>query len=178
MSSLQDQLLKAGLISKDKATKVKGAQRKQQKIDRKHKRETLDEAKLAAEKALAEKAERARQLNLQKNQQAEEKALIAQVKQLIESNQQDTGKPLISFNFSDKGAIKKLEVSNEVHRHLTNGLLAIARIGTGYALVPKGIAEKIQQRKADYIVVLNEKVEQVEQDDPYADYQIPDDLMW
>ena len=178
MSSLQDQLLKAGLISKDKATKVKGAQRKQQKIDRKHKLNTPDEAKLAAEKALAEKAEKARLLNQQKNQQAEEKALLAQVKQLIESNQQDTGKPLIAFNFSDKGVIKKLEVSNEVYRYLTNGLLAIARHNERYALVPKAVAEKIQQRKAEFIVVLNDKVETIEQDDPYADYQIPDDLMW
>ena len=40
MSSLQDQLLKAGLVSKDKATKAKSAKRKQAKINRKHKIES------------------------------------------------------------------------------------------------------------------------------------------
>jgi|GEM_PF-7988 len=178
MSSLQDQLLKAGLTTKDKANKAKSAKRKQQKVARKHKVDSVDENKLAAEKALAEKAERDRLLNLEKNAKAEEKAVAAQIRQLIESNKQDLGKPVITFNFSDNGAIKKLEVSNEVHRHLTNGQLAIAREDTQYALVPKPVAEKIMQRSQDYIVVLHETVDQVEEDDPYADYQIPDDLMW
>lgn len=178
MSSLQDQLLKAGLTTKDKANKAKGAKRKQQKIARKQKQPQVDESKLAAEKAMAEQAERARELNQQKNAKAEEKALFAQVKQLVESNQQTYGKPAISFNFSDSGAIKKIEVSNEIHRHLSNGLLAIAKINNQFFLVPKLIAEKIMQRREDIIITLNDRVEEVDEDDPYADYQIPDDLMW
>lgn len=178
MSSLQDQLLKAGLTTKDKANKAKGAKRKQQKIARKQKQPQVDESKLAAEKAMAEQAERARELNQQKNAKAEEKALLAQVKQLVESNQQAYGKPAISFNFSDNGAIKKIEVSNEIHRHLSNGLLAIAKINNEFFLVPKLIAEKIMQRREDIIITLNDQVEEVDEDDPYADYQIPDDLMW
>jgi len=178
MSSLQDQLLKAGLVSKDKATKTKSAKRKQAKINRKHKLETIDEAKVAAEKTMLKQVERDRLLNQEKNAKAEEIAILAQIKQLIEVNQQATGKPQIIFNFSDHGKIKKLELSNEVHKHLTNGLLSIARLNNSYSLVPKVIAEKIQQRSNEYIVPLNLKVEPVDEDDPYADYQIPDDLMW
>jgi len=180
MASLQEQLLKAGLTTKDKATKAKSAKRKQSKINRKHKIETVDENKEAAVKAQKEQAERARQLNQEKNAIAEEKAIRAQIKQLIEVNKQPLGKPVVSFNFSDNGAIKKLEVSNEIHKHLTNGLLAIAKLGNEYPLVPKAIAEKINLRSADFIIILNDKVEseEVDEDDPYADYQIPDDLMW
>ena len=178
MSSLQDQLLKAGLTTKDKANKAKSAKRKQQKHARKHKIETVDENKAAAEKARADKAERDRELNQVKNAVAEEKAIAAQIRQLIESNKQALGKPVISFNFSDNGAIKKLEVSNEIHRHLTNGKLAIAREDNHYALVPKAVAEKIMQRSDEFIVVLHDIVEEADEDDPYADYQIPDDLMW
>ena len=77
MSSLQDQLLKAGLTTKDKANKAKGAKHKQQKVARKQKQPQIDESKLAAEQALAEQAERARELNKHKNAMAEEKALQA-----------------------------------------------------------------------------------------------------
>lgn len=178
MSSLQDQLLKAGLVSKDKATKTKSAKRKQAKINKKHKLETIDESKVAAEKAMADQAEKDRQLNQQKNAKAEEIAIIAQIKQLIEVNQQRTGKPQVTFNFTDSGKIKKFEVSNEVHKHITNGLLAIARFNNEYSLVPKIVAEKIQQRSDEFIVPLSIEVQEIAEDDPYADYQIPDDLMW
>jgi len=178
MSSLQDQLLKAGLVTKDKATKTKSAKRKQAKINRKHKIETIDEDKLAAEKLMAEQAEKARQLNQEKNARAEEVAILAQIKQLIEVNQQSLGKPQISFNFTDKDKIKKLEVSNQIHKHLTRGLLSIAQYNNHYFLVPKGVAEKIAQRSDEYIIPMNIEPEEIDEDDPYADYQIPDDLMW
>jgi len=178
MASLQDQLLKAGLVSKDQATKTKSAKRKQAKINKKHKIETADESKVAAEKTMLDQAEKARLLNQEKNTKAEEIAIIAQIKQLIEVNQQNTGKPQVTFNFTDNNKIKKFEVSNEIHKHITNGLLAIARYNNEYSLVPKIVANKIMQRSQDFIVPLNIQVEEVAEDDPYADYQIPDDLMW
>jgi len=178
MSSLQDQLLKAGLVSKDKATKSKSAKRKQAKINRKHKIESVDEAKVEAERTMQDQAEKDRKLNQEKNAKAEEVAVIAQIKQLIQVNQQAFGKPQIAFNFSEDGKIKKLELSNEIHKHLTRGLLAIARFNGNYSLVPKRVAEKIQQRSDHFIVALNLEIETVDEDDPYADYQIPDDLMW
>jgi uncharacterized protein len=178
MSSLQDQLLKAGLVSKNKAVQTNSAKRKKAKINRKHKIESIDEDKLAAEKLMAEQAEKARLLNQQKNQQAEQKAIQAQIKQLIQTNSQSLGKPQISFNFTDNNKIKKLEVSNQVHKHLSNGLLAIAKDDQQYHLVPSKVAEKIAQRSKQAIIPLNQPKETPDEDDPYADYQIPDDLMW
>jgi len=178
MSSLQDQLLKAGLVSKDKATKAKSAKRKQTKINRKHKLEHVDEAKDSAEKTMAVRAEKDRQLNQQKNDKAEQTAIIAQIKQLIEVNRQSLGKAQVTFNFSDQGKIKKLDVSNEIHKHITIGLLAIACFENTYSLIPKMVAAKIQQRLEGYIIPLNTDVPAVDEEDPYADYQIPDDLMW
>ncbi|MEG7486685.1 DUF2058 family protein, partial [Enterobacter hormaechei] len=48
-----------------------------------------------------------------------------------------------------------------------------------YAIIPAVVADKIAQRDADSIV-LNSALSQEEQDedDPYADFKIPDDLMW
>ncbi|WP_444998145.1 DUF2058 domain-containing protein [Aliikangiella sp. IMCC44359] len=178
MSSLQEQLLKAGLTTKDKANKVKSEKRKKAKISRKHKLDVEDENRAAAEKLLAEKAEKDRQLNQQRNAELAQKELVAQVKQIIETNQQDYGKPVIQYRFSDNGVIKQIEVSNEVHRHLSNGLLGIASLQNDYFLLPKPVVEKIQQRAPEFIITLNEKNDEFDEEDPYADYQIPDDLMW
>lgn len=68
---------------------------------------------------------------------------------------------------------------------LINGRLAIARTvinNSGeceYAIIPASVADKIAQRDADSIVV-NSALSQEEQDedDPYADFKVPDDLMW
>ncbi|MEG7493907.1 DUF2058 family protein, partial [Enterobacter hormaechei] len=48
-----------------------------------------------------------------------------------------------------------------------------------YAIIPAVVADKMAQRDADSIV-LNSALSQEEQDedDPYADFKIPDDLMW
>ncbi len=127
---------------------------------------------------MAEQAEKARELNQKKNAEAESIAIQAQIKQLIQVNQQSMGKPSVSFNFSDENEIKKIEVSEKIHRHITNGLLAIARFNDSFALVPKMVAEKIKQRSDDVIIKLDYKEPEVQEDDPYAKYEIPDDLMW
>ena len=47
-------------------------------------------------------------------------------------------------------------------------------------IVTRETAEKLAELDKDVILVQNDKAvdEQVDEDDPYADYQIPDDLMW
>jgi uncharacterized protein YaiL (DUF2058 family) len=63
-NSLQDQLKKSGLVDDKKAKRLKRAKNKQEKLARKTKSPSVDEAKLALEKAKAEQVERDRQLNL------------------------------------------------------------------------------------------------------------------
>ena len=87
--SLAEQLLKAGLVDAKKAKTVKKEQYDSQKHARKHKLETVDEAKAAAEAARQQKLERDRELNRQIKEEAERKAVIAQIRQLIDSNKVD-----------------------------------------------------------------------------------------
>jgi len=82
--SLQDQLLKAGLIDDKRANKIKKNKHKQTRQKQKNKIETTDEVKLAAQLAQAEKVGRDRQLNQQRKAEAERKAIAAQVRQLVE----------------------------------------------------------------------------------------------
>lgn len=177
MASLQDQLLKAGIVDEKKAKKLKQEQRKAAKQNKG--KPQVDEGKLAAQKAMAEKAERDRALARQRNVEADKKAIQAQIVQLIQSNRVARNPGEVAYNFTDGKKIKKLYVDALQQKQLTNGVLAIVKLTEQYELVPARVAEKIQQRNPDAVLVLNApQANQVDEDDPYADYQIPDDLMW
>ena len=176
--SLQEQLLKAGLIDKNKAQKIKTEKRK--KARQQPKGQVVEsESQQLAKAAMAEKAEKDRQLNLQKKQEAEQKAILAQIKQLIQVNAQDKSKGDIPYQISDDKKVKKLNLTGQQKQQVINGLLVIVKLEQTYELVPKIVADKISQRDPSFIIVQNEKVDdQLDEDDPYADYEIPDDLMW
>jgi len=62
---------------------------------------------------------------------------------------------------------------------LSKGQLAIVEINKdSFELVPKKAGEKIAQRDSSYIVKIDHTQVTLSEDDPYADYQIPDDLVW
>lgn len=178
MVSLQEQLMKAGLVDKKKAKQIDKDKRKQQKVARKSSEQTVDEVKLAAEQARAEKAARDKQLNAERNALAQQKAIAAQIVQLVSNNKQSKGGGDIAYNFTFGKKIKKIYVSAEVQKHLIAGRLIIVVLDDVAELVPRVVAEKIAERD-DALLVWPAKTSQpVEEDDPYADYQIPDDLMW
>ena len=85
----------------------------------------------------------------------------------------------LAYQFTDGKKIKKIYVTALLQTQLSKGLIAIARFKEAYELVPAAVAEKIKQRDTAVIVLqnINSKPE-VDEEDPYADYQIPDDLMW
>lgn len=181
--SLQDQLLKAGLTDKAKVKKAKKDRHKQVKAKQKHKIETVNESKVTAQAAMAEKKAKDQALNAEAKALAEQKAIAAQVKQLIALNKQSRGKDEVACNFTDGTLIKRIYVSQQVQRHISQGKLAIVKLGAAYELVPMPVADKIVQRDEASVVyradIKDNKPEQTsEEDDWYADYQIPDDLSW
>lgn len=179
-NSLFEQLKKTGLVDEKKAKKVKQSQYKnqQQKV-KKGAAVPPDEATLLAQKALAEKVERDRLLNQEKKVEAENRAIAAQIRQLIETNRLQDSDGDVVYNFTDANVVRRLYVSEQAHRHLVSGQLAIAKLGEAYALVPAPVADKIRQRDAQCIIHNDAPVQAAPaEDDPYADYEIPDDLMW
>ena len=178
MASLQDQLLKAGVVDKKKANKIKQEKRKQAKQQPKNK-QVVDENKELARQALAEKAARDREINRRKQAEADQKALKAQIIQLVTMNRINRANGDIAYQFTDGTKIKKLYVSEKLHAQLGAGRIAIARINDSYELVPAAVADKICQRDESVIVLHNTcSSTEVDEEDPYAEYQIPDDLMW
>ncbi len=179
-NSLLEQLKKSGLVDNKKAQQVKHSQYKSQKQKaKKGSAQKEDEAKRLAQKAHAEKVERDRRLNQQKKEEAERKAVAAQIKQLIEANRVEERDGDVAYNFTDGTVVRKLHVSEQVRKHLMSGRLAIAKLGERYELVPMPVAEKIKQRDPQSIILPDQGGEpEPDGDDPYADYKIPDDLMW
>jgi hypothetical protein len=138
----------------------------------------VDEAALAARQAAAGKAARDRELNRRQKEEAERRAVQAQVRQLIELNRLPRSDGEVGYNFQDGNAIKKIFVSQQTHDRLTRGLLAIARLDDQYEVIPSVVAEKILLRDAACVVSNAVSKLEEDEDDPYADYKVPDDLMW
>ena len=185
--SLADQLLKAGLVDKKQVNKARQAkkQNKPKQPSKKKQIPMVDADQVQRQQLQAEKTARDRQLNRQKEAESQRKALLAQARQLIESNRlpkSDHEENESFYHFEDGKQIKRLRVTQEIHQHITEGKLAIVKLGKYYELVSKTVAEKISERDVDAIILLQKPSSAIEnktdEEDPYADYQVPDDLIW
>lgn len=168
--SLQEQMLKAGLVNEKKLKKAKKGSKKS--------RVQAREAKAAVEENKAAQKERDQALNKQRDEEKLSKEIKAQVKQLITLNTIAHGDGDIKYNFTDGTLVKSLYVIQEVRDQLSKGILSIARLEDSYAVIPTVVAKKIAERDAETVIENDTKEEVIEEDDPYAQYVVPDDLMW
>lgn len=180
MASLQDQLLKAGLIDTKKAKQAKKDKRKETNVARRSAEPVVDAIKQQVELTRAEKAERDRELNHQRDLELQQKAIGAQIRQLILNHRQpkEAGKNEVEYNFTHGKLIKKIRVSPSVQQQIMRGQLVIVACGEDYELVPRIVGDKIMQRDEGAVVKINIGAAAQDEDDPYKDYVIPDDLMW
>jgi uncharacterized protein YaiL (DUF2058 family) len=178
MASFQDQLLKAGLVDKTKVKLANQDKSKQKKDERRSGTQSVDEVRLAALETQRKNAERARELNAQRDAAALQKAIMAQIAQMVQKNRQSKGNGDIAYNFTHENKIERIFVSAAVQSHLVAGRLVIVRQGGSTELVPRIIADKIAERDASLVVRVNKTSTEIDEDDPYAAFQIPDDLMW
>ena len=93
----------------------------------------------------------------------------------------------IPFQFVDNKKIKKIYLNKSQQSCVVSGRLAIVKLEQAYELVPAAVADKINQRDDRTVVLQNTKNEtstadnstaSSSEDDPYADFVVPDDLMW
>ncbi len=178
--SLQDQLLKAGLVSDAKAKQARTEKRKQNKKKQKNKDEAIDETKQLVQETKAKQAEQDRLLNEQRNQLVEQRQIESQIRMLIESKRLPKPKDedAIAYHFNDRNKVKTVYISEDTRGKLINGKLAIVKLDQHYELVAAEVAEKIAERAPDFFIMMFPAKEAESIDDEYADYQVPDDLMW
>lgn len=169
--SLQEQMLKAGLVNEKKLKKAKKGSKKS--------RVQAREVKAAVEANKQQQQERDKALNKQQKEQLLTKEIRAQVKQLIEMNKLPLNNGDIQYHFTDDNLVKTLYVDPQTRDQLIKGILAIARYEESYVVIPNIVAQKIWQRDEQSIINIPSEQEPVAiEDDPYADYIVPDDLMW
>ncbi len=179
-NSFQDQFLKLGLVDKKQVSKVKKQkhQKKKQKSAKKH--VVVDENALLAQEALAKKKVRAQELNRQREEKLKKREVTAAIKQMVEKNKLEKDDNGVAYRFNDLGKIQRMFVKKEMADQLSSGQLGIVGFGNSYEVVPRTIAEKIRDLSDKTFVLTNRSpgAKELNPDDPYSDYEVPDDLMW
>lgn len=151
--SLRDQLVKAGLVSKDKAKKVQAEKKR-----RRHQahRDKSVKAELAAEKKAREAELKAfdeakREMDLEKNRQIlaeqEKNRARSEMRELIDRERVNDGKGEARFNFSYDGRkIRSVAVTEKQHSDLAEGRLIICRNdrdGFDYPILPISFKDRL-----------------------------------
>lgn len=187
-NALQAQLLKAGLVKKSQVSQVANRQAKARTDKHDAKAAALaaeaETARIEAEKARAEKVERDRQIAAERNAQRRAGELRAQARQII-ADKKVAAKGEAEYRFNDGEVVRTLLMSEALRQQVIDAALVIARDGEGFALLPRAAAVQVRERAAELIVLDNAGRDYVEpstgnaEDDAYyAQFQVPDDLMW
>ncbi|HTE43557.1 MAG TPA: DUF2058 domain-containing protein [Steroidobacteraceae bacterium] len=179
--SLREQLLAAGLVTQKQVQQADKDQSNQQHRHKKTVGKSAPPPKpTAAQRAHEEKAARDRELNKKKEEKAARRARAVAINQLVEQNRiprvEDENPEF--YNFVDGGKIYRIAVKDDSRDRVVDGALVVARYRGFFALVPKEAAEKI--RAIDSNAVLEYKAESTtaDENDPYKDFVVPDDLKW
>ena len=177
-STLREQLLKAGLVTEKQVQAAETKQRPPKQARHKPPPPPSKE-KLAAEQQRAAKAARDAELNRQRQAAAEAKARAMEIKQLIE--QHKLPKILDSedrFNFVAGKKLRFILVDKAMREGIDKGTLFIVRYDGRSEVVPAAIAERIRERDERAVVKINAESAPVDENDPYKDFVVPDDLKW
>ena len=177
-NSLHEQLLKAGLVDDKKLQKAKKAKQRKEKEQRHSKQKPQDESVRLAQQAKAREAERNRELNRLRQEEAQRKEVQAQIRQLIDQNRIELQDCETPYSFNDAGKIRRLYVNEKLQGQLSQGRMGIVKLADRYEVLPREVVEKIAQRDANCVILLNDKTQAEDPNDPYAEFKVPDDLMW
>jgi hypothetical protein len=175
-NALQEQLLKARVANKQQAQQANSQRRKKQK--RGAVQQSLESSTEQVKQQQAEKLARDRELNRLKQAELKEKADLAQLRQLIQVNRlkrDDGEKP---YNFIDEKRVRKIYVTETIFSQLGAGMASIVKLDERYEVVLMAIAEKIAEVDCHAVINRAPSTEKSAEEEEYAEYPIPDDLIW
>ena len=189
--SLRDQLVEAGLATKKQGKKA--SRQSQSKASLREKKSKIHNEKTQAEteerqrakKAQYEKVARDKQRAKEQNKKAAEKALRAEIRQIIVTNDQRGDAPSdddVPYNFLHNKKVKKIFVPERQREMLSQGELIVVNNDGIYHLVTKDVATSIAKRDPRRIIAQHNEPQNSDQneelDEHYKKFQIPDDLDW
>ena len=173
-------MLKAGLVSKGKVKQQKqnsGKNRRRQAP----KGGGDDPAARQVQAAQRAKQERDRALNRDREQAKQRKELRIRMRQLLRTNRVNDKKAEDRYNFTVGDKLKSLYVNPAQRKQLMAGELAVILFGDSQYLEPLAVIEKAKALDAGVVVyIADQRASSAEpdKDDPYAGFEVPDDLMW
>lgn len=178
---LQEQLLKAGLVKKSKVAEIA---REQNRARHGRQPAAPNEAALAAERARAEKVERDRALAAAQRADRVATELRAQARQIIKDKKLPSSGDS-EYRFTDDGAIRTLLVDDALRRQLASGAVVITRLDDRYELLPRAAGIKVRERAPEMVVLDHGQPDDAATDPDssgddayYAQFKVPDDLVW
>jgi len=183
MSSLQEQLLKAGLVDQKKLTRSNQEKSKQVNLARKKRAKNKPRADAPGQQLQNKKIQRDRELNQKRQEEVRRRELAAQAIHLIDINKLDRTQGEHPYGFVYKRKVKQIYVTETQKNQLVEGQLVIATCvksdGRKFELVPAAVAKKIVERDESCVIDIGQQAESdSNQNDPYSEYRVPDDLTW
>lgn len=179
-SSIQDQFLKAGLITKKQLQATKKARKEEKKLINRGLLKPNQTQKNIVSKVISKKKERDFELNFQIKERKREKIVADRVSQIIACSNPLNLEHLentSNYYFIDRKKVRKILVNTSIRNSLAKGLLGILKQETGYTVVERKSALRIQEFAPHYVILLQE-VAQEPGEDLYPNHLIPDDLIW
>ncbi len=179
-NSLQEQLLKAGLVDQERlreaeeARKPKPAPRQAEKAKGSRK----GKGKSARRSPRPEPAKAAQATTTappKPDDKRRRRALLERVRALLKADGQSVGGGEVLFNYVRSGKVKRLYVSEEQRRGLADGSLAVAEVDGRHSVIPAATAEELKRFAPAHLVYHGNG----EAEDPAeAEHPVPDDLIW
>lgn len=150
----QDQLLKAGLVSKKQAGKAKRSKHLNRK---QHKKAGPSDVTIQAKKELDAQTKRNRELDRQRAEAKRLHEAKAQVRQLIQDNKLERDDFGSAYHFVEENRVQRIFVDDEMAEALSCGKLAVVKYEEGYEVVPAGAAEHIVSRDTNTVLAFHKK---------------------
>jgi uncharacterized protein YaiL (DUF2058 family) len=176
-NSLQEQLVKAGLATEDQARRSRSGKRK----DRKQGKSRDDGAKRAAAGRRKEQARRDRELNEKREAQRREQELRQQIRDLVLGASLNDAAADVPYNVLHGSKVRRIYVTETQRKGLAEGALAVVTARGRHHVVPLEVEDRITAMMPDYYVFRADPSapgDDGKEDDAYAGYEVPDDLMW
>lgn len=180
--SLRDQLVKSGLAREQDARRATTEKRQKRRGGKKGRQKAADgpedeAARLAAQRE-ADKRARDRTLNRRREEERRRQADEHAAREMVIAREVPHDGE-VAFNFQHGERVRKIQVSEAQRRELAAGRLAIARTRGRYRLIPAEIVDRVRARAPFLIAWTAADAGAGEPEDPaYADFPVPDDLMW
>jgi len=181
---LAEQLLKAGLVNKDRLKSLEKEKHKGKKTKtaKKEIRRNPEKSKNVSRPQLTDeqkqKIQHDRALSKLQQEKAQARSAQAEIKQLVVHNKVDRTGGEEDYQYAYKGKIRKMLVNPELRGQLVSGAMCIVNLDGQFEIVPKAIAAKIAERRPTIVLGLEGEHGTSDIDETYADFQVPDDLIW